>query len=435
MINVDGSDDPSYRYKMPRLLSKVEGRGNGVKTVLVNCSDIAASLHRSTAQVCKFFGCELGAMTNYEEKADKALVNGSFVTKDLQEALTGYIQKFVLCPSCGNPETVQELKGKKKSAFIVLNCKACGASELADNTHKLFTFIVKELSNSDSSISKKEKRRLKKLEKNKNKDEESKDSSSVSEGDSEKKEKKKKKKKKKDKEKDKEKEKKKKDKKKKKKEKKKDHIDATVDADNTISDTEAVSSSLGALTVHDIAALDEAVVKVNKAFGAGENHDMILKLVEDQQTNSGLRRADRIPILLYALQNSNLSVKTVLENVACLKKVLNQVESSFLSSVELECEALISMEEAVARIEDEAEKKATLNLVPVMVKGFYDEEIVSEETILKWYYGKLDPANYKHLRCIVSEEDLKAIKDKAKPIIGWLEEADSDTESEEDSDN
>lgn len=140
MINVDGSDDPSYRYKMPRLVSKVEGKGNGVKTILVNCVDVAQALHRSTGQVNKFFGCELGAMTKYEEKIERCLVNGAFENKTLQEALTGYIEKFVLCPSCGNPETVQELKGKKKAAIVLLNCKACGALEPADNAHKLVTY-------------------------------------------------------------------------------------------------------------------------------------------------------------------------------------------------------------------------------------------------------------------------------------------------------
>lgn len=59
IMNIAGThpvDDPEYRYKMPRLVAKIEGRGNGIKTVVVNCQDIATSLHRNTAEVCKFFG-------------------------------------------------------------------------------------------------------------------------------------------------------------------------------------------------------------------------------------------------------------------------------------------------------------------------------------------------------------------------------------------
>ena len=38
--------DAFYRYKMPRLLAKVEGKGNGIKTVIVNMTDVAKSLGR-----------------------------------------------------------------------------------------------------------------------------------------------------------------------------------------------------------------------------------------------------------------------------------------------------------------------------------------------------------------------------------------------------
>eukprot|EP00121_Abeoforma_whisleri_P000502 Awhi_evm1s438 len=36
--------DEFYRYKMPRLNTKVEGRGNGIKTVLVNMSEVSRAL-------------------------------------------------------------------------------------------------------------------------------------------------------------------------------------------------------------------------------------------------------------------------------------------------------------------------------------------------------------------------------------------------------
>ena len=46
-LNVNRNvQDPFYRYKMPRLMAKVEGKGNGVKTVIPNMVDIAKSLGR-----------------------------------------------------------------------------------------------------------------------------------------------------------------------------------------------------------------------------------------------------------------------------------------------------------------------------------------------------------------------------------------------------
>ena len=43
--------DPFYRYKMERIQSKIEGKGNGIKTVIVNLTSVANSLDRPPA--CK----------------------------------------------------------------------------------------------------------------------------------------------------------------------------------------------------------------------------------------------------------------------------------------------------------------------------------------------------------------------------------------------
>ena len=40
-IGANNADDAFYRYKMPKLQSRVEGRGNGVKTNICNMVDIA----------------------------------------------------------------------------------------------------------------------------------------------------------------------------------------------------------------------------------------------------------------------------------------------------------------------------------------------------------------------------------------------------------
>lgn len=66
-INIDGSNDPSYRYQMPRILGKVEGRGNGIRTALPNVADVARALKRSPEHITKFYGCELGAQSRYDE--------------------------------------------------------------------------------------------------------------------------------------------------------------------------------------------------------------------------------------------------------------------------------------------------------------------------------------------------------------------------------
>jgi len=46
-LNVNRNvSDAFYRYKMPKLLAKVEGKGNGIKTVIVNMVEIAKALGR-----------------------------------------------------------------------------------------------------------------------------------------------------------------------------------------------------------------------------------------------------------------------------------------------------------------------------------------------------------------------------------------------------
>lgn len=53
-INVNrGVNDPYYRYKMPRIMAKVEGKGNGIKTVVANMTEVAKALARPPT--CKIF--------------------------------------------------------------------------------------------------------------------------------------------------------------------------------------------------------------------------------------------------------------------------------------------------------------------------------------------------------------------------------------------
>ena len=133
--------DAFYRYKMPRLMAKVEGKGNGVKTVIPNMPEVARALGRPPTYCTKFFGCELGAQTQFDFKNDRYIVNGAHDAAKLQDMLDIFIRKFVLCERCDNPETV--LKVLPKKGMITSSCKACGHSFTLDMRHKLTTFIVK----------------------------------------------------------------------------------------------------------------------------------------------------------------------------------------------------------------------------------------------------------------------------------------------------
>lgn len=131
--------DPFYRYKMERLQSKIEGKGNGIKTVIVNLNSVAQSLSRPPAYVIKYFGFELGAQANAKPTDDRWIINGAHDAGKLQDYLDGFISKFVLCKKCKNPETDVNIKDDK----ITLDCKACGQRSDVDPRLKLSTFIVR----------------------------------------------------------------------------------------------------------------------------------------------------------------------------------------------------------------------------------------------------------------------------------------------------
>lgn len=152
--------DLYYRYKMPRICAKVEGKGNGIKTVIVNMAEVAKALNRPATYPTKFFGCELGAQTQFDHKNERFIVNGSHDASKLQDLLDGFIRKYVLCPECDNPETDLLINAKKE--IISQTCKgekfpfnlwtkswlnrsrlACGYHGLVTVHHKLNTFILK----------------------------------------------------------------------------------------------------------------------------------------------------------------------------------------------------------------------------------------------------------------------------------------------------
>lgn len=149
-------DDPNYRYKMPKLISKIEGRGNGIRTNIANMGDIARSLKRPPMYPTKFFGCELGTMVKFEENEEKAIVNGAHKENDLVNILDKFIDMYVLCPHCLLPET--DIIVKK--GFLICKCNACGNVGELNNSHKIATYMIKNPPTM-STVGNKKKKKLK----------------------------------------------------------------------------------------------------------------------------------------------------------------------------------------------------------------------------------------------------------------------------------
>jgi len=143
MINIPSTcDDPAYRYKMPKLVSKKEGRGNGSKTCIVNMGDVARALKRPPQYTTKWFGLELVAQSTYSNKegtGERAIVNGHHDTDVFQASLDKFISKYVCCKNCKLPEI--DLAVKKD--MVVGRCCACGWMGDLDNNHKIAVFIAK----------------------------------------------------------------------------------------------------------------------------------------------------------------------------------------------------------------------------------------------------------------------------------------------------
>ncbi|CAH8356267.1 unnamed protein product [Eruca vesicaria subsp. sativa] len=139
-IGASNRNDAFYRYKMPKMVTKIEGKGNGIKTNIVNNVEIAKALGRPASYTTKYFGCELGAQSKFDQKTGTSLVNGAHSTAKLAELLEAFIKRYVQCYGCGNPETEIIIT---KTQMVNLKCAACGFISEVDMRDKLTTFILK----------------------------------------------------------------------------------------------------------------------------------------------------------------------------------------------------------------------------------------------------------------------------------------------------
>jgi len=398
MMNIAGTtpvEDPEYRYKMPRIVGKVEGRGNGIKTAIPNMTQVALALHRPPGEVTKFFGCELGAQTTWVEETERAIVNGAHTTQLLQDKLSIYIEKFVLCPSCRLPETSYKIRNE----IIYHQCVACGARESVDMQHKLTTYILKQY-----KVEKKAKGEKK---------EKKKDKEQAAAGDDEAE---KKKKKKKDKDKPERTEAEKAERKRKKKEKA-----AVSEAAAAAEEEDEEDEDEDAGIVDDAGAMDSAVNGL-RVFLEKKNTDAdtVLAEVRSVQTFCALPRNERAFILVAALfgEDDKAPLSPSAHGLAILAAL--KADSGPL--------ALIGGLEKLAA----TTHPSLMPKFPIILKKLYDADVLDEKDILDWHAKGLDADRHTDVPDALTDDIRANLLKATQPFIVWLQEAEEEGDDDDD---
>eukprot|EP00475_Leptophrys_vorax_P028945 TRINITY_DN421_c0_g1_i1.p1 TRINITY_DN421_c0_g1~~TRINITY_DN421_c0_g1_i1.p1 ORF type:complete len:414 (-),score=147.24 TRINITY_DN421_c0_g1_i1:62-1303(-) len=399
-VNIGGSnDDASYRYKMPRLVTKIEGRGNGIKTVIVNMSDIAKALHIDPAYPTKFFGVELGAQSKYDKANDKSVVNGAHNQKDLANLLNKFIEIFILCPNCHLPEITMSVK-----KVIKVDCAACGHNDVLRTDHKLSTYILK-----NPPVASAKMKRVKENVKSREADE------AVTEA--------------------------------KLKEKVATKVKKTKKADNeddVVWFTDTSAEAQKARQAEEMAAMGISGTvedRIQNIMESGEStgnallderamKESLRELIEEKATSvaeivSEFRRI-QLARNLPESEKYSLLLEVVLDATKP-KEIVLQIETraellkEFAGSVEKDRLLIGAVEKFIGLDHKESLFSRTL----LVFQALYDQEILAEESILAWHDAPAD-SSFR-----VDEATATAIREKVDKFVVWLREADEDGEEAE----
>jgi len=372
-------DDPSYRYQMPALQLKIEGKGNGIKTNIVNLVEVAKALRVPTEYPLKFLGHELGSLTQYKENKENkneiiSIINGAFIDEELKKHMDKFIEKYVLCPNCKYPEMVLRVRKEK----VCGSCNSCGAKPILDNNHRLATFILKNPPKNVSEFKKEQEKPEEKDAKNKKTsktDKHEKDAKPA---------------------------------------KKNSHKEG--DEEEKASSTSTGSSV--AKSAFNPAKIDAYAQQIQEEY----NKHKDLASFEDKNEEIGsfisLIKSFHFPddqkkklsnIVFNAIFTVNLA-KEIIKNKALLEAFWEELDIE-----ERELGLLLNLEDFMfAKHKDVQWDK----YIPTILKLFYDEDLMSEDFLLGWDDKKLDEVMRKDSR--FNQEIDDKFKGASKDILNWL---------------
>eukprot|EP00468_Gymnochlora_sp_CCMP2014_P011169 CAMPEP_0167763062 /NCGR_PEP_ID=MMETSP0110_2-20121227/13136_1 /TAXON_ID=629695 /ORGANISM="Gymnochlora sp., Strain CCMP2014" /LENGTH=360 /DNA_ID=CAMNT_0007650049 /DNA_START=123 /DNA_END=1205 /DNA_ORIENTATION=+ len=358
---------------MPKLKAKIEGRGNGIRTVVINLRDVAKALNCPPAFPTKFFGFELGAQSKWDAKSERASVNGAHTAPDLQKILSKFVSIFILCPKCGLPE----IKWNVTKNGIKIDCAACGHNGMLNTGHKLLTYILKQKSSKKKGGGSKKERREKKDRQKKGSK-----SSSVSKVKSSKKE--------------------------------EEYVFETESSQAAVEERkkkEFAQIMKGRANVSAVSAKDSPVLVLRDYIKTKKpTEKQILAELKRLKLSRSFSETEKFKILLETVIDVTKPPSTVVEQFAKNKSLLTEVVTNEQSANLV----LLCIEELVGVVE-----KKLLPRTPMILQQLYDDDILEEEDILKWSESPPETS-------LISRGIALEVRKAAAPFIKWLQEADEE---------
>lgn len=117
MEKVPKSAGAGERFEMPLVETGLEGN----KTIFKNFSAVAEKLRREPKHLLKFLSKELASPGAID--GARAIFDTKLQQLAIQKKLESYVKEFVICKSCGRPDT----KLVTESRIAMAKCEACGA--------------------------------------------------------------------------------------------------------------------------------------------------------------------------------------------------------------------------------------------------------------------------------------------------------------------
>jgi translation initiation factor 2 subunit 2 len=99
---------------------KVKGHHEGIRTIVTNFSQIATCARRDSSHLIKYLSKELASQC--EISGDRLILSRKLSSKDINDKIEKYFQKYVICTKCKKPDTELDYEGPR----LFVRCLACG---------------------------------------------------------------------------------------------------------------------------------------------------------------------------------------------------------------------------------------------------------------------------------------------------------------------